>query len=105
MARLKRFEPQAEASNGLMLSGNKIDGFSRVNYLNGANLVTIPNTEKGYFLGQPPAWDVLNKKWWGSKKVPMWKKGLLIGVAAVVADQALNKGKFTSPLIGRKARK
>lgn len=107
MARLKTINNNNDFVQGLMLSG-QVNGFSRVNYMNGgesSNLVVIPATEKGYFLGEAPAWDVLNPKWWESKKVPMWKKGLVIGLSAVAADQLLNRGAITNKLVGKPARK
>ncbi len=62
------------------------------------------DTEKGYLLGKPP-FEPWTGKWWSSKRVPIWQKGAIVAVAAIGADQIVNKGKFTNPLIGKKARK
>lgn len=59
--------------------------------------------EKGLF--GPPKLLKDPVKWFGSKKVPVWQKGLVIVGAAEIADQVFNKGNLTRKLMGKPAKK
>ena len=61
------------------------------------------DSDKGLF--GPPQFFKDPKKWFQSKKVPTWQKGLVIVGGLVVVDQVANKGRITKKIITSKKRK
>lgn len=60
--------------------------------------------DKGYLIGKPP-FEPWTGRWWSSSRVPVWQKAAVGVGGLVLVDQVALKGKFTNPLIGKKARK